>query len=62
MTLVVQNLDSAARRISLAPEGAEVKPADDDKAWKQHSRVGGAVAGGGMTLMAQALQKAMQNK
>lgn len=62
VTLVVQNLDSAARRISLAPEGAEVKPADDDKAWKQHSRVGGAVAGGGMTLMAQALQKAMQNK
>ncbi len=61
VTLVVQNLDSTAHRISLVPEGVEATPTDDDKAWKQHARVGDA-RGSGMTLMAQALQNALKKK
>lgn len=62
VTLLVQNIDSAARRISLAPEGSEAAAAVDDKAWKQHATAGGASSGAGMNILAQALQKAMQKK
>ena len=62
VTLVVHNLDSAARRISLAPEGSEAASTADDTAWKQHAAVGASSAGSGMGIMAQALQKALQNK
>ncbi len=62
VTLIVQNLDSAARRISLAPEGSEAASAADDKAWKQHAAAGASSSGNGMGIMAQALQKALQNK
>ena len=64
--LVVQNIDSGARRISLTYEGAETR-ADaaggggqrgaGGGSWKQHAVVGTAPEG----IMAQALQKAMQN-
>lgn len=62
VTLMVQNIDSVAHRISLAPEGSEAAAAVDDKAWKQHAAAGGAPSGAGMNIMAQALQKAMQKK
>ena len=62
MTLIVQNLDSAARRISLAPEGSEAAASAEDKAWKQHASAGSSSSGNGMGIMAQALQKAMQKK
>lgn len=62
VTLMVQNIDSVAHRISLAPEGSEAASAVDDKAWKQHAAAGGAPSGAGINIMAQALQKAMQKK
>ena len=62
VTLVVQNLDTAARRISLAPEGSEASFSADDKAWKQHASKGSGSANTGMNTLAQALHKAMQNK
>lgn len=62
VTLIVQNLDSAARRISLAPEGSEAAASAEDKAWKQHASAGSSSSGNGMGIMAQALQKAMQKK
>ena len=36
VTLTVQNLDTTARRISLAPEGEQASSPAEDKAWKQH--------------------------
>lgn len=62
MTLIVQNIDSGARRISLTHEGAEAIPdaAPQDagsNSWKQHAVVADAPA---MGIMAQALLKAMQ--
>lgn len=62
VTLVVQNLDSAARRISLAPEGTEASAMADDKAWKQHASSTAASGGAGLGIMAQALQNAMKKK
>ena len=62
VTLTVQNLDTTARRISLAPVGSEPAVNIDDKAWKQHASVGAPAAGGGLGIMAQALQKALQKK
>ena len=62
VTLTVQNLDTAARRISLAPEGYEGAPAREDHSWKQHASTHAAASAGGLNIMAQALQKAMQNK
>ena len=62
VTLTVQNLDTAARRISLAPEGYEGAPAREDHSWKQHASTNTASSAGGLNIMAQALQKAMQNK
>lgn len=62
VTLIVQNLDSSARRISLAPEGSEAAASAEDKAWKQHASAGSSSSGNGMGIMAQALQKAMQKK
>ena len=60
--LVVQNLDIAARRISLAPEGVEVAEKSRDNDWKQHATAGSSAQGSGMGIMAQALQKALQKK
>lgn len=60
--LVVQNLDTAARRISLAPEGVEVAEKTRDTDWKQHASAGSAGQSAGMGIMAQALQKALQKK
>ena len=60
--LVVQNLDTAARRISLAPEGVELAEKSQDTEWKQHARTSSGTQGGGLGIMAQALQKALQNK
>ena len=60
--LVVQNLDTAARRISLAPEGVEVAEKTRDTDWKQHASAGSTGQGAGMGIMAQALQKALQKK
>jgi len=62
VTLTVQNLDTAARRISLAPVGSELVDETEDKAWKQHASVGAPAAAGGLGIMAQALQKALQKK
>ena len=62
VTLTVQNLDTAARRISLAPEGYEGAPAREDHSWKQHASTNSSSSAGGLNTMAQALQKAMQNK
>lgn len=57
--VTVRSLDSAARRISLVPvqEGAETAP-PAEKDWRAHIKTDG----GGMGIMAQALQKAMQKK
>ena len=60
VTLVVQSVDTTARRISLAPEGMEEASAAEDKSWKQHTS--SAPKDAGMSIMAQALQKALQNK
>ena len=64
VTLVVQNIDSGARRISLTCEGDEsrAESAGGEKrgaagdSWKQHAVVSAPAAG----IMAQALQQAMQ--
>ncbi|WP_165076676.1 MULTISPECIES: 30S ribosomal protein S1 [unclassified Desulfovibrio] len=64
VTLVVQNIDSGARRISLTYEGADNDPqaagagprGAGGGGWKQHAVSGAPVTG----IMAQALQKAMQ--
>jgi Ribosomal protein S1 len=62
VTLTVQNLDTSARRISLAPEGEQAAQPAEDKAWKQHTSAGSSNSGSGMNIMAQALQKALKNK
>ncbi|MDD4700969.1 MAG: 30S ribosomal protein S1 [Desulfovibrio sp.] len=62
VALIVQNIDTALRRISLAPEGTEASPAADDKAWKQHANLSGNSGNTGINTLAQALHKAMQNK
>ncbi len=62
VALIVQNIDTAMRRISLAPEGTEASPAADDKAWKQHANLGATSGNTGLNTLAQALHKAMQNK
>ena len=64
VTLVIQNIDTGARRVSLTYEGAEAAPEREGGAqrgqgagsWKQHAVTGAPVTG----IMAQALQKAMQ--
>ena len=74
VTLEVQRVDPVARRITLVPEGGV--PADqprekkeggerkgkknEDQSWRQHQKSEDSSSDG--TLMAQALQKAMQNK
>lgn len=61
VTLMVQAVDVAQRRISLAPEGAELA---QDTSWKKHTSSAPATesAGSGMNIMAQALQAAMRKK
>lgn len=63
VTLVIQNVDVAARRISLAPEGYEAPAAAprrerEDSSWKEHTSAGA----GGMNIMANALQAALSRK
>ncbi len=60
VTLLVQNVDTAARRISLAPEGFDAPAKKEDTAWAEHARSGQSQ--GGLGIMAQALQKAIKNK
>lgn len=62
VALIVQNIDTAMRRISLAPEGSEASSAADDMAWKQHANLGATSGSTGINTLAQALHKAMQNK
>ena len=76
--LEIQRVDAAARRITLAPKGVEAQPEPakeggsgagkkggkssrepEDNSWRQHQKAG---ASNGNSIMAQALQKAMQNK
>lgn len=66
LTLVVQNIDVAARRISLAPEGEESRgggnsrESAESKDWKQHALAGSSRTAPEMSIMAQALQKALK--
>ncbi len=73
VTLEVQRVDATARRITLVPEGGvqneqprEKKDGGErrgrksgDQSWRQHQKTESA---GGDNIMAQALQRAMQNK
>lgn len=57
--VTIKNLDIAGRRVSLAPAGEEARAAEPaEKDWRSHIKTDG----GGMGIMAQALQKAMQKK
>ena len=82
VTLEVQRVDEAARRITLTPQASDIpagQPAskerkergdrgerggrggkDEDNSWRQHQTAG--TSSEGMGIMAQALQRAMQNK
>ena len=63
VTLIVQAVDTAQRRISLAPEGCAPAAEAQDTSWKKHASAAAPVeSSGGMGLMAQALQAAMQKK
>ncbi len=59
ISVVIQNIDVAARRISLVPEGSDVASDGGDSEWKVHMNAG-RTSTGGMGIMAQALQKALQ--
>lgn len=56
VTLVVQSVDAAQRRIGLAPEGSVV---EGDVSWKKHAAPDAA---SGMGMLGQALQAAMRKK
>lgn len=70
VTLEVQRIDEAAHRITLVPAGIEIpagkenggrmSKSSEDNSWRQHQKAG--VATSNLGIMAQALQKAMQNK
>ena len=75
VTLEVQRVDPVARRITLVPEGAQAQPKEprehkerpskrggDDHSWRQHQKTAASTSDSDMGIMAQALQKAMQNK
>ena len=75
VTLEVQRVDPVARRITLVPEGAQAQPKEprehkerpskrggDDHSWRQHQKTASSTSDSDMGIMAQALQKAMQNK
>lgn len=76
VTLEVQRVDEAARRITLTPQSSDIPAGstgpkerkergergerkDEDNSWRQHQKAGST---DNMGIMAQALQKAMQNK
>jgi small subunit ribosomal protein S1 len=59
VVVIVQHIDSVARRISLVPEGIESLEIHDDNSWKQHAA---SKESGGDGTLAQALRKAMQTK
>ncbi len=66
VTLMIQNVDVAARRISLAPEGYEASAASSaapreraDNSWKEHTSTGGS---GSMNNLGNLLQAAIRNK
>lgn len=59
VTLTIQSVDVALRRIGLAPEGeTNLHASDEENAWKQHAQ--SKASSGDTGIMAQALQKAMQ--
>ena len=58
VTLTVQSIDVVQRRISLAPEGAQVT---EDTSWKKHTSSASASAPS-MGLLGEALAAAMQQK
>lgn len=60
--VIVQNIDPAARRISLAPLNPKAPERETDNSWKAHTRSEPSSEAKGSTLMAQALQKAFQKK
>ncbi len=75
VTLEVQRVDPVARRITLVPEGAQAQPKEprehkerpskrggEDHSWRQHQKTAASTSDSDMGIMAQALQKAMQNK
>lgn len=59
VTLVVQAADIAQRRISLAPEGAEVT---QDTSWKQHTSAAAAPTGTSLSSLGDALQAALRKQ
>ncbi len=71
VTLEVQRVDPVARRITLVPVGTQQQPREHREGsgrrggedhWRQHQKTASAPSESGMGIMAQALQKAMQNK
>lgn len=59
LELIVQNLDSDARRISLIPKENETNNVVEDDSWRKHVKKQPAEV---MGTMAQALQKALQKR
>lgn len=63
VTLLIQSLDVASRRISLAPEGVEeVASEQPDNSWKEHLRDQSAPRGGAMGTLADVLSAALKKK
>lgn len=62
INVLVQNIDTGSRRISLAPINPKAPEKETDNSWKAHTRSEPSADAKGSTLMAQALQKAFQKK
>ncbi|MBO4336270.1 MAG: 30S ribosomal protein S1 [Desulfovibrio sp.] len=60
ISVVVQRVDSEARKISLWPEGAAEAKNSENSDWKQHAAAGSKSSSLG--VLGQALQKALQKK
>ncbi len=60
VTLMIQSIDVAQRRISLAPEGTETK--EEDTSWKKHTRSAPKADTKAMGTLGMALSAAMQRK
>lgn len=59
LELIIQNLDTAARRISLLPKGKEESAGTQDDSWRKHVEKKPVES---MGTLAEALQKAMQKR
>lgn len=62
VSLLVQKVDSVARRISLMPETPDNPSPEEDKSWRQHTKTRETAAEESGGLMAQALRNAFQKK